>query len=158
MDGFPLFFATSGPTKRRKHYFCLLFSQYWAGVEKVNVLGTSPKNQIRDYHAWNRIEKLMPQLWNFSPQTFKLYKKRSTCFQTLTFGRNLGFPKPWICPWICPWIFHGFPTPWPGSLGRNRTHEPMAVQPEDPKAIHRERPIPIDRNSRERHCIPNRSE
>ena len=35
---------------------------------------------------------------------------------------------------------------------------PKAVQPEDPKAIHRERPIPIDRNSRERHCIPNRSE
>ena len=26
---------------------------------------------------------------------------------------------------------------------------PKAVQPEDPKAIHRERPIPIDRNSRE---------
>ena len=29
----PLFFETSGPAKRRKHYFCLLFSQYWTGVQ-----------------------------------------------------------------------------------------------------------------------------
>ena len=46
------------------------------GPTKVNVLGTSPRNQLRDYHTWNRIEKLMPQLWNFSPQTLKTFKKK----------------------------------------------------------------------------------
>ena len=29
----------------------------------------------------------------------KLCEKRPTCFQTLTFRRNLGFQKSWICPW-----------------------------------------------------------
>ena len=33
MDPPPLFFATSGPTNRRKHYLCLLFSQYWTWAE-----------------------------------------------------------------------------------------------------------------------------
>ena len=122
MDGFRLCLATSGPTKRRKHYVCLLFSQYCV-CYFLNIVSNpnrrSPsKNQFRDYHAWNRIEKLMPQHYTNFLKLLKLYEKRPTCFQTLTFGRNLGFPKPWICPWICPWIFHGFPTPWPGSHGR----------------------------------------
>ena len=119
MDGFRLLFATSGPTKRRKHYLCLLFSQYWTWVDKKSMLsallrkinsgtttpGTASKNQCHNFGT-------------FRLKLLKLYKKRPTCFQTLTFCRNLGFQKPWICPWICPWIFHGFPTPWPGSLGR----------------------------------------
>ena len=37
LDGFRLFFTTSGPTKRREHYFCLLFSQYWVGVEQQSM-------------------------------------------------------------------------------------------------------------------------
>ena len=37
----------------------------------------------------------------------KLYEKLPTCVQTLTFCRNLGFQKPWICPWIS----HGFSPP-----------------------------------------------
>ena len=117
MDGFRLFFATSGPEKRRKQYVCLLFSQYW--VCYFSILsqfqdGTSiRKKQFRDYHAWNRIEKLMPQHYTNFLKLLKLYATRPTCFQTLIFCRNLSFQKPWICPWI----FHGFPTPWPGSLG-----------------------------------------
>ena len=66
------------------------------------------KNQFRDYHAWNRIEKSMPQHYTNFLKLLKLYETRSTCFQTLTFCRNLSFEKPWICQWI----FHGFPTPW----------------------------------------------
>ena len=43
------------------------------------------------------------------PQNLKNRKiNRPTCFQTLTFCRNLSFQKSWICPWI----FQGFPTPW----------------------------------------------
>ena len=89
----PLFFATSGPTKRRKHYFCLLFSQYWVGVETINVLGTSPSNQFRDYFIWNRIEKLMPQHWNCSPQILKTLKQLTNLFSNLDFLPKSGFPK-----------------------------------------------------------------
>ena len=102
MDGFSLFFATSGPTKRRKHYFCLLFSQYWTGVQqKVNVLLTSPSNQFRDYFIWNRMEKLMPQLWNFSPQTLKTFKQVTNLFSNLDFLPKSWFPKK-------PGFVHGF--------------------------------------------------
>ena len=94
----PLFFATSGPTKRQKHYLCLLFSQDWVGVQqKVNDLLTSPSNQFRDYSIWNSIEKLMPQLWNFAPQFLKTSNKnRPIRFQTRLFGevwvsKNRGF-------------------------------------------------------------------
>ena len=38
-------------------------------------------------------------LYNFL-KLLKLCEKRPTCFQTLTFCRNLSFQKPWICPWI----------------------------------------------------------
>ena len=111
MDGFRLCFATSGPTKRRTHYFCLLFSQYCV-CYFLNIVSNPKrnfpsKNQFRDNHAWNRIEKLMPQHCTDFLKLLKLYEKRSTCFQTLIFCRNLGFQKPWICPWIS----HGFPTP-----------------------------------------------
>ena len=48
----------------------------------------------------------------------KLYEKRPTCFQTLTFCRNLSFQKPWICQWI----FQGFSMDFPphGFSGRPR--------------------------------------
>ena len=112
MDGFRLCFATSGPTKRRKHYLCLLFSQYCV-CYFLNIVSNPKrnfpsKNQFRDYHAWNRIEKLMPQHYTNFLKLLKLCEKLPTCFQTLTFCRNLSFQKPWICQWI----FKGFPTPW----------------------------------------------
>ena len=101
LDSSRLFFATSGPTSRRKHYFCLLFSQYWVGVEQINVLLTSPSNQFRDYFIWNRIEKLMPQLWNFSTQTLKILQNTD----------QLVF-KPWLFAeiWVSknPGFVHGF--------------------------------------------------
>ena len=86
--------------------------------QKVNVLGTSPRNQFRDYHTWNRIEKLMPQLWNFSPHTFKTLQKTANLFSNLDFLPKSGFPKTLDLSMDFPRIFHGFPTPWPGSLGR----------------------------------------
>ena len=39
------------------------------GPKKVNGLAICSKNKFRDYCIRNRIEKLMPQLWNFPPQT-----------------------------------------------------------------------------------------
>ena len=97
MDGFPLFFATSGPTKRRKHYLCLLFSQYgvcyFLNISRNPNLRTSPKNQFRDYHAWNRIEKLMPLNWNFAPRTLKTSNKTGQSVFKLDFLVKSGFPK-----------------------------------------------------------------
>ena len=109
------FFATSGPAKRRKPYFCLLFSQYgvcyFLNIVSNPNLPTSPKNQFRDYHAWNRIEKLMPQHCTNFLKLLKLYEKRPTCFQTVTFCRNMSFQKPWICPWIFQGFSMDFPPP-----------------------------------------------
>ena len=88
------FFATSGPTKRRKHYLCLLFSQYRAGVQqKINDLLTSPSNQFQDYFIWNRIEKLVPLNWNFAPQTLKTLKRTYQSVFKLDFLVTSGFPK-----------------------------------------------------------------
>ena len=107
MDGFPLFFATSGPTKRRKHDFCLLFSQYWTWSKRINVLLTSPRNQFRHYFIWNRIEKLMPQLWNCSPRTLKTFKQLTNLFSNLDFLQKYGFPKTLDLSMDFPRIFHG---------------------------------------------------
>ena len=61
--------------------------------QKINVRGTSPRNQFRDYFIWNRIEKLMPQLWNFPPQTLKTLRQITNLFSNLDFLQKSGFPK-----------------------------------------------------------------
>ena len=121
----PFCFATSGPTKRRKHYFCLLFSQYWTGVQtKINVLLTSPSNQFRDYFIWNRIEKLMPQHWNFSPQTLKTFKKLTNLFSNLDFLQKSEFPKTLDLSMDFPRILHGGRRPTKNVGGCGRGWEP----------------------------------
>ena len=43
----------------------------------------SPSNQFRDYSIWNRIEKSVPQHWNFAPQALKPSKQNQpNRFQT----------------------------------------------------------------------------
>ena len=79
----------------------IIFVCYFLNIgpesKKINVLGTSPRNQFRDYSIWNRIEKLMPQHWNFSPQTLKTSKKNDQpVFKPWLFGeiwvsKNPGF-------------------------------------------------------------------
>ena len=129
-------FPASGPTKRRKHYLCLLCSQYcvcyFLNIVSNPNLPTSPKNQFRDYHAWNRIEMLMPQHDTHFLKLLKLCEKRPTCFQTLTFCRNLSFQKPWICPWI----FQGFSMDFPphGFSGRPR-ERPTKIFPRQVEGI-----------------------
>ena len=73
--------------------FVCYFLNIGLGSKKVNVLLTSPSNQFRDYFIWNRIEKLMPQLWNFSPQTLKTSKKTTNSFSNLDFLVKSEFPK-----------------------------------------------------------------
>ena len=95
----------------------LIFGCYFLnigiGPKKINGLAICSKNQFRDYFIRNRLEKLVPLNWNFAPRNLKNRKKRPTCFQTLTFCRNLSFQKSWICPWISKdFPPHGFPTPW----------------------------------------------
>ena len=75
--------------------------------QKVNDLLTSPSNQFRDYHTWNRIEKLMPQHWNFAPQTLKTLQKTTNLFSNLDFLPKSGFPKTLDLSMDFPWIFHG---------------------------------------------------
>ena len=109
MDSSPLFLATSGPTKRRKHSFCLLFCQYWTWAEKSQ---------------WSRhlFEKSIPGLFYSKPprkvsatelelRTTKLKKpkkNRPTCFQTLIFLVQSGVHPPGF-----PRISHGFPKEFP---------------------------------------------
>ena len=51
---------------------CLVISSISdGGPRKVNDLLTSPSNQFRDYSIWNRIEKSVPQHWNFAPRTLQ---------------------------------------------------------------------------------------
>ena len=50
-------------------FLFVIFSILARSPKKNNVLLTSPSNQFRDYFIWNRIEKLMLQHWNCSPQT-----------------------------------------------------------------------------------------
>ena len=95
----PPFFATSGPTKRRKHYCCLLFSQYWAGVEKSKWSRHFSKQSIPGLFYLEPHRKVNATTLELFTTNFKnLKKNRPTRFQTLTFGRNLGFQKPGICP------------------------------------------------------------
>ena len=120
MDSF--FFATSGPTKRRKHYLCLLFSQYCV-CYFLNIVSNPKrnfpsKNQFRDYHAWNRIEKLMPQHWTNFPHTFKTLRKTANLFSNLDFSPKSGFPKTMDLSMDFLWIPPPPRISRPGSLGR----------------------------------------
>ena len=95
----------------------IIFSILDWGPKKVNVLLTSPSNQFRDYFIWNRIEKLMPQHWNFSPQTLKTLKTtdqlvfKPRLFAEIWVSKNPGFVHgfsndfPWISSPPPPWIF-----------------------------------------------------
>ena len=132
----PIFFATSGPTKPRKHSFSFYFLNIGRGLRKVNDLLISTNNQLRDYHTWNRIEKLMPQHWNFAPQTLKTWQTTTNLFSNLDFLQKSGFPKTLDLSMGFPRIFHGSPwgpmgTPWPDSLGfwrRIPSHPPMGLR------------------------------
>ena len=73
--------------------FLLIFSILDGGPRKVNDLLTSPSNQFRDYSIWNRIEKLVPQHWNFAPQTLKTLKTTDQSVFKLDFFVKSGFPK-----------------------------------------------------------------
>ena len=115
----PLCFATSGPTKRRKHYFWLLFYQYCV-CYFLNI-ASNPKrnfpseNQFWDYFIRNRLEKLVPLNWNFAPQNLKKQKKPTNLFSNLDFfgpiwGAAPGFSKDF------PWISQGFSMDFPPPL------------------------------------------
>ena len=106
----PLFLATSGPAKRRKHDVCLLFSQYCLKFktplpfEKSNP-GLPRQEPHRKVNATT--------LYTFS-QTFKTLRKTANLFANLDFLPKSRFPKtldlsmdfPWISP---PHEFSGRP-------------------------------------------------
>ena len=71
----------------------VILSMLDGGPRKVNDLLTSPSNQFRDYSIWNRIEKLVPQDWNFEPRTLKTLQKTTKLFPNLDFLQKSGFPK-----------------------------------------------------------------
>ena len=71
----------------------VIFSILGRSRTKVNVLLTSPSNQFRDYSIWNRIEKLVPQHWNFAPQTLKTLKTTDQSVFKLDILVKSGFPK-----------------------------------------------------------------
>ena len=103
MDGFRLCFATSGPTKRRKHYFCLLFSQYC-------LKSKSPLPFEKSIPGLPRLEPHRKvnatTLYKFS-QTFKTLRKTANLFSNLDFLPKSGFPKTLDLSMDFPRIFHG---------------------------------------------------
>jgi len=94
------------------------------GPKTINGLAICSKNKFGDYHAWNRIEKLMSKHYTNFQNLKKLCEKQPTYFQTLIFCRNPGFRKSWICQWIFKFSKdfppHGFPTPWILDFRRGR--------------------------------------
>ena len=92
----PVFFRDIWSHKTSETLCCLLFSQYcvcyFLNIVSNPNLPTSPKNQFRDYHAWNRVEKLMQQHCIFS-QTFKTLRKTVNLFSNLDFLQKSEFPK-----------------------------------------------------------------
>ena len=85
LDSSPFFSRHLVPQNVGNIIFVCYFLNIGSEPKKVNVLGTSPNNQFRDYFIWNRIKKLMPQLWNCPPQTLKTLKQTD----------QPGF-KPWL--------------------------------------------------------------
>ena len=83
---FPLFFATSGPTKRRKHYFWLLFSQYWTCSNKSQCSRHFSKKSIPG------LPHLEPHR-NVNATTLELF---ATNFKNFTKNGQLVF-KLWFC-------------------------------------------------------------
>ena len=53
-----------------------------------------------------------------STRTFKTLWKTANLFSNLDFSPKSGFPKTLDLSMDFPRIFHGFSTPWPGSLGQ----------------------------------------
>ena len=94
MDGFPIFFATSGPTKRRKHYLCLLFSQYWVGVEKHQCSRHFSKKSIPGLFYLEPHRKVNATTLEVRATNFKNLKTKPTNpFSNLDFFVKYGFPK-----------------------------------------------------------------
>ena len=89
----PLFFRDIWSHRTSETFFLFVIFSILGRSRNKHVLGTSPRNQFRDYSIWNRIEKLMPQFWNFSPHTFKKLQKTTTLFSNLDFLPKSGFPK-----------------------------------------------------------------
>ena len=79
------FFATFGRTKRRKHYFRLLFSQYWTWVQKKQWSRHLPEKSIPGLFDSTPNRKVDATTLELSATFFLILKKRPTRFQTLIF-------------------------------------------------------------------------
>ena len=89
----PFFSRHLVPQNLRNIMFLVIFSIFPWDQQKINDLLTSPSNQFRDYSIWNRIEKLVPQHWNFAPQTLKTVQNTTKPFSNLDLLTKSGFPK-----------------------------------------------------------------
>ena len=72
--------------------------------------GTSLRKN-RDYHAWNRIEKWMPQHYANFLKLLNFTKNGQLVFKPWLLPKS-EFPKTLDLSMDFPRIFHGFPTPW----------------------------------------------
>ena len=92
----PLFSRHLVPQNLRNINFHIILSIFPWDQQKVNDLLTSPSNEVRDYSIWNRIEKLVPQHWNFAQRTLKTLKTTDQSVFKLDFFVKSWFPKPGI--------------------------------------------------------------
>ena len=116
MDQFRIFFATSCPTKRREHDFCLLCSQYCV-CYFLNFV-SNPNRRSPSKKTIPGLPRLEPRrkvnattLYRFS-QTFETLRKTANLFSNLDFLPKSEFPKTLDLSMDFPMNFHGFPTPW----------------------------------------------
>ena len=121
MDGFPLCLATSGPTKRRKHYLCLLFSQYCLKSKTELPFGKSIPGlpRLEPHRKVNATT-----LYNFS-QTFKTLRKTANLFSNLDFLPKSRFPKTLDLSMDFPWISPPPPPPTNFRGGRGSGRQKM---------------------------------
>ena len=137
MDGFPLFSRHLVPQNVGNIIFVCYFLNIGLGSKKSQCSSHFSKQSIPGLFYLEPHRKVNATTLELRATNFKnLKQNRPTCFQTLTFCRNMDFQKPWIRPSFLFVFFsqNGFifvlpsfgpqlaglnwPGSWPGSLGR----------------------------------------
>ena len=97
MDGFRLCLATSGPSKRRTHFSCLLFFSILRLLFSQYCLKSKTERPFeKSIPGLPRLEphrKVNATTLEQIPQTFKTLRKTANLFSNLDFSPKSGFPK-----------------------------------------------------------------
>ena len=62
-------------------YFFNIVFVIFSILSQIQIAASLPKNQFREYHAWNRIEKIMPSYFTNFQKLLKLYENGQLVFK-----------------------------------------------------------------------------